>query len=107
GIISSLIWDLNDDHRIRAAYTLDYARHRQTGEALVLPRDSEPGNVFSGQARWGDPDAAIRAIDGSILQKRDRFSIAQLNQIALEYRGDFFQDAVTVNIGARAPFFER
>ena len=107
GIISSLIWDLNEDHRIRAAYTLDYARHRQTGEALVLGGDNEPANVFSGQERWGDPDLAIRAIDGSILQKRDRFSIAQLNQIALEYRGDFFQDAVTLNIGARAPFFER
>lgn len=107
GIISSLIWDLNEDHRIRAAYTFDYARHRQTGEALVLPRDSQPANVFSGQARWGEPDLAIRAIDGSILQKRDRFSIAQLNQIALEYRGDFFNDTVTLNIGARAPFFER
>ena len=107
GIISSLIWDLNDDHRIRAAYTLDYARHRQTGEAVAFGRDSEPLNVFSGQERWGDRDAAIRAIDGSILQKRDRFSIAELNQFALEYRGNFFQDAVTLNVGARAPFFER
>lgn len=107
GIISSLIWDLNDDHRLRAAYTLDYGRHRQTGEATRFDRTSEPLNVFGGQERWGSPDDRVFGVDGSWYRGRDRFSIAQLNQIALEYRGDFFEDAVTVNIGARAPFFVR
>ena len=31
GFTSSLIWDLNDDHRLRAAWTMDYGQHRQTG----------------------------------------------------------------------------
>ncbi|MGZ9098559.1 MAG: TonB-dependent receptor [Brevundimonas sp.] len=107
GIISSLIWDLNDDHRLRAAYTLDYGRHRQTGEATRFGRDSEPLNVFGGQERWGSPDDRVFGVDGSVYRSRDRFSIAQLNQFALEYRGDFFADAVTVSLGARAPFFVR
>ena len=107
GIISSLIWDLNDDHRLRAAYTLDYGRHRQTGEATRFTRTSEPLNVFGGQERWGSPEDRVLGADGSHFRGRDRFSIAQLNQLALEYRGDFFNDAVTLNIGARAPFFVR
>ena len=31
---------------------------------------------------------------------RDRFSIAELNQFALEYRGQFLEDTLTVDIGA-------
>ncbi|HWQ86348.1 TonB-dependent receptor [Brevundimonas sp.] len=107
GIISSLIWDLNDDHRLRAAYTLDYGRHRQTGEATRFNPASEPLNVFGGQERWGSPEDRVFGVDGSVYRSRDRFSIAQLNQFALEYRGNFFEDAVTVSIGARAPFFVR
>lgn len=63
--------------------------------------------MFGGQERWGSPDDRVYGVDGSWYRGRDRFSIAQLNQFALEYRGDFFDDAVTVNIGARAPFFVR
>ncbi|GLS02716.1 TonB-dependent receptor [Brevundimonas denitrificans] len=107
GIISSLIWDLNEDHRLRAAYTLDYGRHRQTGEATLFGRDAEPINVFGGQERWGSPDDRVFGRDGSFYRSRDRFSIAELQQFAIEYRGQFFQDAVTINIGARAPNFRR
>jgi iron complex outermembrane receptor protein len=107
GILSSLIWDINDDHRLRAAYTLDYGRHRQTGEGILLGRDGRPGNVFGGQERWGDKDARLFGRDGSYYRSRDRFSIAELNQFALEYRGQFLDDALTINIGARAPFFRR
>ena len=32
GLTSSLIWDINPDHRVRVAYTFDRAHHRQTGE---------------------------------------------------------------------------
>lgn len=107
GITSSLIWDITDTQRIRAAYTLDYGRHRQTAENVRTGRDSEPVNVFAGQERWGDKDARIIGRDGSFLRGRDRFSIAQLNQVAVEYIGDFMDDALTINIGVRAPFFER
>ena len=107
GLLSSLIWDLNDDHRLRGAYTFDYGRHRQTGEATRFQRNSEPIDVFAGQERWGEPGERVFGRDGSFYRSRDRFSIAALNQIAGEYRGQFLDDALTVNIGARAPFFRR
>jgi iron complex outermembrane receptor protein len=107
GIISSLIWDVNEDHRIRAAYTLDFGRHRQTGEGILLGRDGRPANVFGGHERWGAEELRLLGRDGSHYRSRDRFSIAELNQFALEYRGQFFDDSVTINIGARAPFFRR
>jgi iron complex outermembrane receptor protein len=104
GISSSLIWDLNDDHRIRAAYSLDYGRHRQTGEGTFLSRDVRPADVFSTN---GAEDQAVTGRDGSIYRFRDRFSIAELQQFAVEYIGDFFDDSLTVNIGVRAPEFTR
>lgn len=107
GILSSLIWDLNEDHRIRAAYTLDYGRHRQTGEGIRLGRDGRPANVFGGHERWGSPELRLLGRDGSHYRSRDRYSIAELNQFALEYRGQFLDDSITINIGARAPFFRR
>jgi len=107
GIISSLIWDMDDNNRLRFAYTLDYGRHRQTGEGILLNRDGTPEEVFGGQHRWGDASLRVFGRDGSYYRSRDRFSEAILNQFAVEYRGQFFDDAVTVNIGARAPFFKR
>lgn len=107
GIISSLIWDMDDNNRLRFAYTLDYGRHRQTGEATLLNRDGTPPEVFGAQHRWGDFDRRVIGRDGSYYRSRDRFSEAILNQFAVEYRGQFLDDSVTVNIGARAPFFER
>ena len=47
----------------------------------------------------------VAAASGVNLQKRDRQSYAILNQIAAEYRGEF--GALTVNVGARLPFFKR
>lgn len=107
GLTSSLIWDLNDSHRIRAAYSLDYGRHRQTGEWTRTNAASEPFSVFGGQEVWGDESARIVGRDGSFLRGRDRFSIAELQQFAVEYIGDFFDDSLTINIGVRAPNFTR
>ncbi len=104
GLSSSLIWDLNDDHRIRAAYSLDYGRHRQTGEGSFLSRDTQPVDPFS---TFNEPDSAVTGRDGSIYRFRDRFSIAELQQFAVEYIGDFFNDSLTINLGVRAPEFTR
>lgn len=103
-VTSSLIWDLNEDHRIRVAYTGDYGRHRQTGEYTTLDADGNPTNVFGGKEGHG---AKVLTSDGSFLRARDRFSIAQLNQAAAEYRGKFMDSRLTVNLGVRAPFFKR
>ena len=102
GATASLIWDITDDQRMRLAYTYDRARHRQTGMWGPITADGSPENVFAG--REGD---RIYAADGDIIRGRDRFSIAELNQYALEWRGQFFEDKFTATVGVRAPFFKR
>ena len=107
GVLSSLIWDVTDTQRLRLSYSNDYGRHRQTGEAVRLRGDSTPANVFGGENTWGDEDARIIGRDGSYLRTRDRFSEAILNQVSVDYRGKFFDDAFTVMLGVRAPYFTR
>jgi iron complex outermembrane receptor protein len=98
GLIAGLRWDISPDHMIRIGYTLDHARHRQTGEVGLLEPSGEPVDVFP----IDDPEADVT---GTILEKRDRLSYAILNQVAGEYQGHF--GPVTVNVGLRAPFFKR
>jgi iron complex outermembrane receptor protein len=100
GMIAGLRYDINDFHTIRVAYTFDRGRHRQTGETGFLQINGEPFDVFP----VNDP---IIDSTGAIPEKRDRRSIALLNQVAAEYRGEFFDHRLTVNIGVRAPFFTR
>ncbi|MDB5421540.1 MAG: TonB-dependent receptor, partial [Brevundimonas sp.] len=108
GLNSSLIWDINPSHRLRAAYALDFGRHRQTGQygKIDFSDPSKPTfvDVFGGR---NDEGNRVVNLDGYTLQSRDRKSIAELNQFSLEYRGKFLQDALTVNLGVRAPFFRR
>lgn len=104
GLTSSLIWDVTEGQRLRLAYTYDYGRHRQTGENTFLNLDGTTTNIFGGKDGWGQ---RVLNSDGYHLRTRDRFSIAQLNQVALEYRGEFMEDRLTVSAGVRAPFFER
>jgi iron complex outermembrane receptor protein len=102
GATASLIWELNENHRLRAAYTWDRARHRQTAQWGLIEGDGPVENVFAG--RQGQ---RVYAADGDILRGRDRFSIAELKQYALEWRGQFFEDKFTATVGLRAPFFTR
>jgi iron complex outermembrane receptor protein len=104
-INSSLIYDLNDDHRLRASYTFDSGNHRQTGEYGYLSRSGDPLNPWAGSKNGGA--YPIKTLNGDIFQKRDRRSRAVLNQISLQYVGDFFDDALTLDLGVRAPFFHR
>lgn len=98
GLIANLIYDINPDHRVRLAYTLDHARHRQTGAAGALRQNAEPFDVFPAN----DP---LLDANGVAPQKRNRKSFAILNQISAEYRGQFGD--LTATLGLRAPFFER
>jgi iron complex outermembrane receptor protein len=100
GLIAGLRWDINDQHTVRFAYTLDTARHRQTGEVAKLNSDGEPVDVFA-------IDAAQSDVNSAVLQKRDRLSYAILHQFAAEYRGEFMDERLTVNAGVRMPFFKR
>lgn len=100
GVISNLRWDINDNHAVRLAYTYDRARHRQTGEVGLLFPNGEPLDVFP----VNDP---LADVTGTILQKRDRLSLAVLHQVSGEYSGAFFEDMLRVTAGVRAPFFTR
>ncbi len=97
-VIAGLRYDINDQHTVRATFTHDYSNHRQTGQVGFLKDNGEPIDVFP----VNDP---LETADGFPLQKRDRQSYAILNQIAAEYRGEF--GPLTVNAGARLPFFKR
>ncbi|WP_416464104.1 TonB-dependent receptor [Sphingomonas sp. VDB2] len=98
--IANLAYEISDAHRIRLSYSYDRARHRQTGYAGLLDLGGNPLDVFP----INDP---LTDTAGNALQKRDRKSIAELNQIAGEYRGQFFEDRLSVLIGGRLPFFKR
>ena len=98
GLVANLIYDINPDHTVRLAYTLDHARHRQTGEISVMLADGEPVDVYS-------VDTPLLDVNGNPVNKRDRLSYAILNQVSAEYAGNFGD--LTVVLGARLPFFTR
>ncbi len=100
GVLSSLRYDIDEHNTIRVSYSLDHARHRQTGETTVLGIDGGPGNVFPERNPLADGTR-------NILQRRDRLSFAVLNQVSGEYRGEFFNEKLVINAGVRAPFFKR
>ncbi|MXP25770.1 TonB-dependent receptor [Altererythrobacter indicus] len=98
GVISSLAYEINDNNRVRIAYTLDHARHRQTGQAGMVKSNGEPYDVFP-------MDDALTDANGVELNKRNRKSYAILNQVSGEYIGTF--GGLNLNLGFRAPFFTR
>ncbi|HEX8382534.1 MAG TPA: TonB-dependent receptor [Sphingomonas sp.] len=100
--LASLIYRFDDDNLARVAYTYDRGRHRQTGEWGFLDTVGNPENPFGGRN-----GTDVVTADGFQFQQRDRLSVALLNQVSAEYVGNFFDDAFRVQIGLRAPFFER
>ncbi|MBN8813488.1 MULTISPECIES: TonB-dependent receptor [unclassified Sphingomonas] len=100
GVIASLRYDLSPDQSVRIAYTYDRARHRQTGELGYLQLNGKPFDVFP-------VNNPILDANGNSLQKRDRLSYAILQQVAAEYRGEFFDGTLKINAGVRAPFMRR
>ncbi|MYL97359.1 TonB-dependent receptor [Novosphingobium sp. FGD1] len=98
--IANLAYEIDDTNSVRLSYSFDRARHRQTGPGGFLKRNGEPYDVFP----INDP---ILDEYGNRIDKRDRLSYATLHQISGEYRGRFFDDALTVLLGVRAPFFKR
>lgn len=100
GVIAGLRYELDEHNTFRINYTLDRARHRQTGEVGLLNTNGEPFTVF--------PELnPLRDASGAVLQKRDRLSYAILNQVSAEYRGEFMDEKLVVNAGVRVPFFKR
>jgi iron complex outermembrane receptor protein len=106
GLLTALLYDMDEHNHFSLAYTFDDAHHRQTGElGYVDPVTGLPGSVFGGKDGWGS--TKVRTADGSILRTRDRASVAMLNQVAANYIGKFMDDRLHINVGLRAPFFKR
>lgn len=100
GLNTSLRWDINPQHTIRVAYSYDRGRHRQTGEVGYLRQDGFGVTPFP-------VDNGIAAVNGTIVQKRNRLSYAILHQFSGEYRGKFFDNALAFTAGVRMPFLKR
>jgi iron complex outermembrane receptor protein len=100
GINASLRYDFSPTQTVRVAASYDRGLHRQTGETGFLEINGEPFQAFP----INDP---IIAGNGDVLEKRDRKSIALLEQVGAEYRGEFFDRRLTINAGIRAPHFVR
>ena len=84
GLIAGLRCDINDEH----------TRPRQLHAtiAAATARPARPASCSSMASRSTSSRSTIRSStsNGTILQKRDRRSIALLHQISGEYRGEFF-----------------
>jgi iron complex outermembrane receptor protein len=104
GINSSLIWDINEDHRVRLAYAFDRAKHRQTAENTRVDLMGNPDSPFAGKDGHADK---VATADNSFLRGRDRYSVALLNMGAAEYLGYFLERKVEVRAGVRVPYFKR
>jgi iron complex outermembrane receptor protein len=100
GVNASLRYEISPTQTVRVIASYDRGLHRQTGETGLLEVNGEPFQAFP----VNDP---VVAANGDVLQKRDRRSIALLEQVGAEYRGEFFDRRLTLNIGVRAPHFVR
>jgi iron complex outermembrane receptor protein len=106
GVSSAILFDLDENNHFSVGYTFDYAMHRQTGEYGYLdPVTGKPGSVFGGKDGWGS--TKVLTDDGSFMRGRDRHSIAELNQISVNYIGKFMDDRLHINLGIRDPYFKR
>lgn len=101
-VISSLVWKPDANNTFRVAYTYDRAHHRQTGEYSYTDSSFNLTNPFFG--RNGTP---IITAAGTVLQNRDRTSIALLNQLSGQYIGKFFDNRLRLEVGVRSPWFVR
>ena len=101
-VISSLVWKPDATNTIRLAYTYDRAHHRQTGEYSFTDDHFKLTDPFFG--RNGTP---VITAAGTVLQNRDRTSIALLNQVSGQYIGKFFDNRLRLEVGLRSPWFVR
>jgi iron complex outermembrane receptor protein len=104
GLNTSLLWRVDQDNTLQLAYTGDFGFHRQTGQYGFLDATGRPTDPFGG---YRDINNRVLSADGTPLRSRDRRSHAFLNQIALAYEGNFWEDMFHVSAGVRSPFLQR
>jgi len=100
GVIASLRYEFSDTQSIRVGYTLDYGRHRQTGELGYLQANGVPFDVFP-------VNNGLTAVNGGVVEKRNRFSKAILNQGFAQYIGNFFDSKLRVEASVTGKWFKR
>jgi len=98
GFQSSAIYRLTDQHTFRVNYSVDRARTTQTGDGTFVNADGSPIDVFGAK---DDASIGLYGRDGSMYERRDRYSKANVDVLSAEYRGSFFDDKLFVNIGVR------
>jgi iron complex outermembrane receptor protein len=101
-VVSSLVYKPDTTNTFRLAYTFDRAHHRQTGEYSFTDANFNLTDPFFG--RNGTP---LLSATGTVLQNRDRTSIALLNQVSGQYIGKFFDNRLRLELGVRSPWFKR
>ena len=102
---SNLIWTPLPGQLVQLAYSYDHANVRQTGDYAQIQANGWPTSVFSGLQGWSS--APILGVDGNLLERRNRLTLATLNQVSLEYIGKFFDDRLRLDLGVRDPFIAR
>lgn len=100
GVIANLIWDFAQGQTVRLNYSHDYGRHRQTGEVTLLKQNGYTTTYFP-------VDDPVLDASGKPIQKRNRKSFAILDQLSGEYRGEFLDSKLVVDLGLRSPWFTR
>jgi iron complex outermembrane receptor protein len=101
---TNLIWTPSPQHLFQLSYAYDHANVRQTAEYAQIQANGWPTSVFSGLQGWGTP---ILGVDGNPLERRNRLTIAGLDQVSLEYIGKYFDDHLRLDLGVRDPFIKR
>jgi iron complex outermembrane receptor protein len=103
GLNTAILYDYDDHNHLQLAYTLDYGNHRQTGAfGTINQQTGFPTSFFGGLDGQG-----VFGADGAAIRKRDRFSIAELNQVSFNYIGRWVDDKLHVNLGVRYAMFQR
>ena len=104
GLNASVLWAIDDNNTLQAAYSLDYGLHRQTGQMGFMQANGDPYDVFAG---YRDLAHRVLSADGTPIRSRDRRSHAILDQFALAYEGNFIDSTLHVAAGVRVPILER
>jgi iron complex outermembrane receptor protein len=101
---TDLIWTPTPQHLFQLAYAYDHGNVHQSGDYGLLNANGFPASVFGGLQGWGSP---LIAADGTTVEKRNQLTIADLNQVSLEYVGKYFDDHLRIDLGVRDPFMTR
>ena len=103
-LTSTGVYTFNRGDVIRFGASFDRGRTRQTGESTLLNANGTAIDPFGGR-----DNESLRIIgkDGSTHERRQRFSLANVDTFFLEYRGRFLEDKLFVSLGVKQQKMER